>query len=94
MGIALIILGGVFLLVAVLCRMGKTDLLCTYHRNADYTREQFRRAISAAIIFLSVLLMGAGITSFFVNDIVAFFVLFAALALGAVPLWIVLKKYN
>ena len=94
MGITLIVVGAVLLLIAILCRLGKTDILCTYHRNADYTKEQFRKAISVTIIFLSALLMAVGILSFFVADIITFLALFAALAIGVVPLWLVLKKYN
>lgn len=95
------VIGIIFLLISLLLlvlggmiRKGSFDVLQTYHRNQDYSKESYRKAVGLCFFFASAVLMAAGIGMFFLNATLQVLVLAPAILLSVLPLWAVLNKFN
>ncbi len=93
-GVILILVSLLLFVLGLLIRKGNFDILQTYHRNQDYSKEAYRKAVGFSFIFASVVLMAAGIGAFFMNATLQVLLLAPAILLSVLPLWVVLKKFN
>ena len=88
-------LAGLFLLVlGLMVRTGKFDILRTYHTNQDHSKASYRKAVGFCMIFAAVILSGVGVAAFFVSSTVLFLITVPALVVILVPIFLVQKKYN
>ncbi len=93
-GIVLLIVALILLVLGILVHKGNFDVLRTYHSNQDHSKEAYRKAIGKWMIFAAAVLAAAGITAFFVDFVVLFLVLTAAVVVALIPLLLVQKRFN
>lgn len=93
-GIFFLLLAVILLVLGILVRKGNFDILRTYHSNQDHSKEAYRKAIGAWMIFAAAVLAGAGVAAFFVNSVALFLLIVGAVVLALVPLLVIQKRFN
>ena len=93
-GLVLLVISSVLMVLGILILRGNVDLLRTYHRNQDYSKEAYRKAVGICFVFAAAVLLSAGIGAFFLEAALQVLILAPAILVSVLPLWFVLRKFN